>query len=125
MGRADLWADTVGGSAAHPPSPRGRVKQTAALNLLERLWLGQEHVLAFLDDLTIPFDNNQAERDLRGLKVQQKPHVLADRDGSENALLYGGRGVAHWRCGQGRELGDFRCSEPEAEAEPRVRAGVR
>ena len=47
-------------------------KQTPARNLLERLWLGQEQVLAFLEDLTIPFDNNQAERDLRTLKTQQK-----------------------------------------------------
>jgi transposase len=39
---------------------------------LERLWLGQDQVLAFLDDLAIPFDNNQTERDLRMLKVQQK-----------------------------------------------------
>jgi transposase len=27
--------------------------------------------LAFLDDLTIPFDNNQAERDRQTLKMQQ------------------------------------------------------
>jgi transposase len=65
------------GHAANPPPERrprqrGRVKQTPAQNLLERLWLGQEQVLAFLDDLTIPFDNNQAERDLRTLKMQQK-----------------------------------------------------
>lgn len=69
------------GLAANPPpedaeeaGPRrpGRRKQTPARNLLERLWLGQAQVLAFLDDLTIPFDNNQAERDLRPLKMQQK-----------------------------------------------------
>jgi transposase len=67
------------GHAANPPPvpperrprQRGRLKQTPARNLLERLWLGQDQVLAFLDDLVIPFDNNQAERDLRGLKVQQ------------------------------------------------------
>jgi transposase len=65
------------GLAANPPPARrphqrGRIKQSPARNLLERLLLGQEAVLAFLDDLAIPFDNNQAERDLRMLKVQQK-----------------------------------------------------
>jgi len=41
-------------------------------HLLERLLLQQDQFLAFLDGFTIPFDNNQAERDLRGLKIQQK-----------------------------------------------------
>jgi transposase len=65
------------GHAANPPPPRrpkqrGRLKQSPVRNLLERLWLGPAQVLAFLDDLTIPFDNHQAERDLRLLKTQQK-----------------------------------------------------
>ncbi|SRR5712691_778283 len=57
---------------ARRPHQRGRVKQTPAQNLLERLWVRQDEVLAFLHDLTIPFDNNQAERDLRTLKMHQK-----------------------------------------------------
>ncbi|MGO8948660.1 MAG: IS66 family transposase [Ktedonobacterales bacterium] len=65
------------GLAANPPPPRpahqkGRQKQSPARNLLERLFMDQDAVLAFLGDLTVPFDNNQAERDLRMLKVQQK-----------------------------------------------------
>jgi transposase len=67
------------GLAANPPpdqqrrgGQRGRLAQSPTRNLLERLLLQQDQVLAFLDDLTIPFDNNQAERDLRGLKIQQK-----------------------------------------------------
>src|SRR5262249_53188773 len=68
------------GLAANPPPPdqdrrpgqRGRLAQSPTRNLLERLLLQRDQVLAFPDDLAIPFDNNQAERDLRGLKVQQK-----------------------------------------------------
>src|SRR6516164_4336911 len=48
-----------------PPRQKGRLKQSPERNLPERLWKEHEAVLAFLDDLTVPFDNNQAEQDLR------------------------------------------------------------
>lgn len=43
-----------------------------ARNLLRRFQSRREEVLWLLTDLAVPFDNNQAERDLRMVKLQQK-----------------------------------------------------
>jgi transposase len=56
---------------ALPPDVPEQVKKQAR-NLLLRLERRREEVLRFMTDLAVPFDNNQAERDLRMIKLQQK-----------------------------------------------------
>lgn len=51
---------------------RGVIRQTPARNLLVRLDRDQDAVLRFASDFRVPFDNNQAERDIRMIKLQQK-----------------------------------------------------
>jgi len=67
------------GYATQPPLPassaglrKGKRKQSKAKNLLDAMLLRAEQVPVLLDDLRILFSNNQAERDLRLSKVQQK-----------------------------------------------------
>ena len=52
--------------------PKGRPKQSKGRCLYNRLKRYQDGVLAFAFEPDIPFTNNQAERDIRPIKVKQK-----------------------------------------------------
>ena len=59
-----------------PPLPGekkpGRIKRSKSLNLLIRLDTSYARVMGFFEYENVPYDSNQAERDLRMMKVREK-----------------------------------------------------
>jgi transposase len=54
------------------PGTRGRVKRGKTGALVDRLLLRKDEYFLFFTDFCVPFDNNQAERDIRMFKVKMK-----------------------------------------------------
>ena len=55
-----------------PQKKRGRKKKGKERALIERLILLKDAVCLFIHDFKVPFDNNQAERDVRNVKTKIK-----------------------------------------------------
>jgi transposase len=66
---------------------RGRKKKGKTLALIERLALYKESICMFIYKFFVPFDNNQAERDIRMIKVKTKVSgCFRSNDGAKSYL---------------------------------------
>jgi transposase len=71
---ADLhhrWTKAVEAAYTANPPPSGK-RRGPVRALIDRLRGGVTEIWRFAHDFTVPFDNNQAERDIRMIKVQTK-----------------------------------------------------
>lgn len=68
----------------HQQTERKSMRRSPARNLLDRLVMHREKILFFLRDPRVPFDNNQAERDLRMIRVKEKiSGLFRSQEGAE------------------------------------------
>jgi transposase len=68
----EAQAPPEGGPSASAKKRRGRIKKRIGHNLVGRMRDHRDRVLRFLTDPAVPFTNNQAEQDVRMMKVKQK-----------------------------------------------------
>jgi len=96
----------VEGQRLNPPPPRigkrGRPKLGPAAALLARLDRHRDDVLRFTSEFRVPFDNNQAEHDVRMVKLQQK---ISGGWRSESGAQAFRRQLPAERSGAGKGLG--------------------
>ena len=69
------------------PGKRGKQKRSKVLSLIDRLSGHKGEVCLFVNNFAVPFDNNQAERDIRNIKIKTKVSgFFKTEEGAKNYL---------------------------------------